>query len=61
MIALHVWEHEAEAMGSSTIDVHMARLRSKLAGSLVRTGTARGAGYRIIKQRRPAKVPRGQR
>jgi len=48
LIALHVWEHEADAMGSNTIDVHMARLRSKLAGSLVRIETARGVGYRII-------------
>ena len=48
LIALHVWEHEADAMGSNTIDVHMARLRSKLAGSLVRIETVRGVGYRII-------------
>ena len=30
-IALHVWEEEADALGSNTIDVHMARLRAKLA------------------------------
>jgi DNA-binding response OmpR family regulator len=48
LIALHVWEHEADAMGSNTIDVHMARLRSKLAGSLVCIETVRGVGYRII-------------
>jgi DNA-binding response OmpR family regulator len=48
MIALHVWEHEADAMGSNTIDVHLARLRSKLAGGMVRIETVRGVGYRIV-------------
>ncbi len=35
-IALHVWDNEADALGSNTIDVHLARLRSKLAGGRVR-------------------------
>jgi DNA-binding response OmpR family regulator len=48
LIAQHVWEHEADAMGSNTIDVHLARLRSKLAGSTVRIETVRGVGYRIV-------------
>jgi len=48
LIAVHVWEHEADAMGSNTIDVHMARLRSKLAGGMVRIETVRGVGYRIL-------------
>jgi DNA-binding response OmpR family regulator len=48
LIAQHVWEHEADAMGSNTIDVHLARLRSKLAGGLVCIETVRGVGYRII-------------
>jgi two-component system, OmpR family, response regulator len=48
LIALHVWEHEADAMGSNTIDVHLARLRSKLAGGMVRIETVRGVGYRIV-------------
>jgi DNA-binding response OmpR family regulator len=47
-IALHVWEHEADAMGSNTIDVHLARLRSKLAGGQIRIETVRGVGYRIV-------------
>jgi DNA-binding response OmpR family regulator len=47
-IALHVWEHEADALGSNTIDVHLARLRSKLAGGLVRIEAVRGVGYRIV-------------
>ncbi len=47
-IALHVWEHEADALGSNTIDVHLARLRSKLAGGLVRIEAVRGIGYRMV-------------
>jgi DNA-binding response OmpR family regulator len=48
LIALNVWEHEADALGSNTIDVHLARLRAKLAGSMVRIETLRGVGYRIV-------------
>jgi DNA-binding response OmpR family regulator len=48
LIASHVWEHESDAMGSNTIDVHLARLRSKLAGGMVRIETVRGVGYRIV-------------
>ena len=47
-IALHVWEHEFDALGSNTIDVHLARLRSKLAGGAVTIETVRGVGYRIV-------------
>jgi DNA-binding response OmpR family regulator len=47
-IAVHVWDNEADAMGSNTIDVHLARLRSKLAGGMVRIETIRGVGYRIV-------------
>jgi DNA-binding response OmpR family regulator len=47
-IAQHVWDHEADAFGSNTIDVHLARLRAKLAGAGVRIETVRGIGYRII-------------
>ena len=46
-IAQHVWDNEADAFGSNTIDVHLARLRSKLAGAGVRIQTVRGVGYRI--------------
>jgi DNA-binding response OmpR family regulator len=48
LIALHVWEHEADALGSNTMDVHLARLRSKLAGGMVRIEAVRGVGYRIV-------------
>jgi two-component system OmpR family response regulator len=47
-IALHVWAEEADALGSNTIDVHMARLRAKLALALVRVETIRGVGYRLV-------------
>ena len=47
-IALHVWDNEADALGSNTIDVHLARLRSKLASGHVRIETVRGFGYRIV-------------
>jgi two-component system OmpR family response regulator len=47
-IAVHVWDNEVDAMGSNTIDVHLARLRAKLAGGMVRIETVRGVGYRIV-------------
>ncbi len=47
-IAQHVWENEADAFGSNTIDVHLARLRAKLTGAGVRIETVRGVGYRIV-------------
>jgi DNA-binding response OmpR family regulator len=46
-IALHVWDEEADALGSNTIDVHLARLRAKLVGGGVRIETVRGIGYRL--------------
>jgi len=47
-IALHVWQDEADAVGSNTIDVHVARLRSKLSGAKVRIQTHRGVGYCLL-------------
>jgi DNA-binding response OmpR family regulator len=46
-IALHAWDEEADALGSNTIDVHLARLRAKLVGGGVRIETVRGIGYRL--------------
>ncbi|MGH9304995.1 MAG: response regulator transcription factor [Acidimicrobiales bacterium] len=46
-IAVAVWDEEADALGSNTIDVHMARLRAKLAGAEAVIETVRGSGYRI--------------
>ncbi len=47
-IAVQVWQDEADAVGSNTIDVHMGRLRSKLEGAGVRIETRRGVGYRLV-------------
>ncbi len=47
-IALHVWDEEADALGSNTIDVHLARLRAKLVSSHARIETLRGIGYRLV-------------
>lgn len=47
-LAVHVWEDEADAVGSNTIDVHLTRLRSKLGASTARIETVRGVGYRLV-------------
>jgi two-component system, OmpR family, response regulator len=47
-IARHVWDDEADAFGSNTIDVHLARLRAKLSGGGARIETVRGVGYRMV-------------
>jgi DNA-binding response OmpR family regulator len=47
-IAVQVWDDEADAVGSNTIDVHVARLRAKLARSDARIETVRGIGYRLV-------------
>ncbi len=49
-IAVQVWDDEANAVGSNTIDVHMGRLRSKLAAATARIETVRGTGYRMVAQ-----------
>jgi DNA-binding response OmpR family regulator len=46
-IAQHGWPDDSMAVGSNTIDVHIARLRAKLAGAAVRIETLRGLGYRL--------------
>lgn len=46
-IAVQVWDDESDAIGSNTIDVHIGRLRSKIAVSSVVIQTVRGSGYRI--------------
>ncbi len=48
VIAVQVWEDEADAVGSNTIDVHVARLRSKLERATARIETVRGTGYRMV-------------
>jgi len=47
-IAVQVWDDEADPVGSNTIDVHMGRLRAKLAGATAHIETVRGFGYRIV-------------
>jgi DNA-binding response OmpR family regulator len=47
-IAVQVWQEEADAVGSNTIDVHVARLRSKLSAAQIRIETHRGVGYRLL-------------
>jgi DNA-binding response OmpR family regulator len=47
-IAVQVWDQEADAVGSNTIEVHVGRLRAKLEGSLARIETVRGSGYRLV-------------
>jgi DNA-binding response OmpR family regulator len=47
-IAIHAWQDEADAVGSNTIDVHVAHLRAKLAASSLRIETVRGTGYRAV-------------
>ncbi len=49
-IALQVWDDEAGAVGSNTIDVHLARLRAKLARGTARIETVRGVGYKVVAQ-----------
>jgi DNA-binding response OmpR family regulator len=47
-IALQVWQDEADAVGSNTIDVHVARLRSKLSAAHVQIQTHRSVGYCLL-------------
>ncbi len=47
-IALHAWPEEADAVGSNTIEVHIARIRAKLKDAGASIETVRGAGYRMV-------------
>jgi len=49
-IALQVWDDVAEAVGSNTIDVHLTRLRAKLAGGAAHIETVRGVGYKMVEE-----------
>jgi DNA-binding response OmpR family regulator len=46
-IALAVWNDEADALGSNTLDVHLARLRAKIATSGAKIESLRSLGYRV--------------
>lgn len=47
-IAVQIWDNEADAVGSNTIDVHVARLRAKLGRDGTGIETVRGTGYRLV-------------
>jgi DNA-binding response OmpR family regulator len=47
-MAVQVWDNESDAVGSNTIDVHLGRLRSKLAAASARIETVRSIGYRLV-------------
>ena len=47
-IAENGWGDEGDAVGSNTIDVHIARLRSKLVNSNIKIVTLRGVGYKLV-------------
>ncbi len=47
-IATQIWDDDASAVGSNTIDVHMGRVRTKLSHSRIRIETVRGVGYRMV-------------
>ncbi|HEY1222642.1 MAG TPA: response regulator transcription factor [Acidimicrobiales bacterium] len=47
-IANQVWPNATEAVGSNTIEVHIARLRSKIQHCTARIETVRGFGYRLV-------------
>jgi two-component system copper resistance phosphate regulon response regulator CusR len=47
-IASQAWDDETDPMGSNTIEVHVARLRRKVAVSGVEIQAVRGIGYRLV-------------
>jgi DNA-binding response OmpR family regulator len=50
VIATQVWDDEADAVGSNTIDVHVRRVRAKLGDSSAHIETVRGIGYRLVNE-----------
>jgi DNA-binding response OmpR family regulator len=49
-IANHAWPDSLDPIASNSIDVHVARLRAKLATAGVRFEAVRRVGYRLIEQ-----------
>lgn len=47
-IATHVWDDGGDTIGSNALEVHVARLRSKLGACVARIETVRGVGYRVV-------------
>jgi DNA-binding response OmpR family regulator len=52
-IADHVWPNDLDGMGSNAIDVHIGRLRGKLARAHVSIVTVRGQGFRMLDESGP--------
>jgi two-component system OmpR family response regulator len=50
-IAHQVWDDQADVVGSNMIEVHIARIRSKLAACETKIETIRGFGYRVVAPR----------
>src|SRR5262245_42944745 len=46
-LARHLWQDEAGAVDPNTLDVHVTRLRGKLAPTALRVANVRGVGYRL--------------
>jgi len=47
-IAHQVWSDQADVVSSNTVEVHIARIRSKIAESDAKIETIRGFGYRVV-------------
>ena len=47
-LALAAWDEEADSLGSNTLDVHLARLRAKIATSGAKIEAVRAQGYRLV-------------
>jgi DNA-binding response OmpR family regulator len=47
-LALAAWNEEADALGSNTLDVHLARLRAKIGASGAKIEAVRALGYRVV-------------
>jgi DNA-binding response OmpR family regulator len=49
-IANHAWPDSLDPIASNAIDVHIARLRAKLAAAGVRFEAVRRVGYRLVER-----------
>jgi DNA-binding response OmpR family regulator len=50
IIANHAWTDALDPIASNSIDVHVTRLRAKLAGAGVRLEAVRSVGYRLVER-----------
>jgi two-component system copper resistance phosphate regulon response regulator CusR len=49
-IANHAWTDALDPIASNSIDVHITRLRAKLAGAGIRVEPVRSVGYRLVER-----------